>query len=159
MNESSTPDERTEQAKAHNGQKPFKNVNAASTPDERKSLRARTGADPRPQTPTTDFSPLNPPEGGTDLESAVRSALADDPIGWSDERWVEEHRHRDLYRIADDKIAAEVLERMLAERPTEPMGLDALVATMWRQGWLGSGRGGRVTNADRRAILQAMEAL
>ena len=154
VNESSTQRERTERPKPHNGRKPFKNVNESSTQGERKSLRARSGADPRPQTPTTDSSPPYPPAGGDDLESAVRSAMADDPIGWSDERWVEEHRHRDLYRIADDEIAAEVLERMLAERPTEPMGLDALVATMWRQGWRGSGRGGRVTQADRRAIAR-----
>ena len=142
----------TARAKRHNGRK----IDRESTVTRQSvDTRARLVADRIPQ--HADSTPPYPPEGGPDLESAVRSAMADDPIGWSDERWVEEHPHRDLYRIADDKIAAEVLERMLAERPTEPMGLEALVATMWRQGWRGSGRGGRVTQADRRAIASCHE--
>jgi hypothetical protein len=108
----------------------------------------------RPQTHTTDVTPPYPPEGGMDpaLVSAVRQAMADDPMGWSDERWIDEHHNRDLYHIASDDVAADIREGMLADRPTEPMSPTQVLATMWRQGWRGSGRGGRPTKADRRHI-------
>ena len=86
-----------------------------------------------------------PPKGDTEpaMMSAVRSAMALDPMHMDDATWLDCHPLADVWAMARDQgtaAAGELRETMLAQRPTEPMSPEQVLAVMRSQGWQGSGR-------------------
>ena len=124
----------------------------------RASTRASLSTDSKQQ--TTDVPP-NPPAGGADLEKWVMKALARDPALMSQQDFMEQHGLWYVYlSVKDDppmaQEAADFLQAMKADQPKVPWTVDDVVFEMRRQGWRGSGRGGRATRADCQAIDRIM---
>ena len=139
----STQDEETQRSKHNKRKKSSKKVSPEIDSTSSGVTTRAVDTDPRPQTPDAD--PLNPPEGDTEpaMVSAVRSAMALDPMHLDDSAWRDCHPLADVWAMAQDQgtaAAGELRETMLAQRPTEPMSPEQVLAVMRSQGWRGSGR-------------------
>ena len=133
----------SERVKLRNGRKFDTESNKTQHELDTESTTRAYSADLIPQ--TTDHIPPIPPKGGTEpaMVSAVRSAMALDPMHLGDSAWLDCHPLADVWAMARDQgteAADELRATMLAQRPTEPMSPEQVLAVMRSQGWRGSGR-------------------
>lgn len=143
VDSASTQDEETKRKKVNNKPKPFKNLSREIDSASAKVTTRASDTDLIPQ--TTDPIPPIPPKGDTEpaMVSAVRSAMALDPMHLNDSAWLDCHPLADVWAMAraqGTEAADELRETMLAQRPTEPMSPEQVLAVMRSQGWRGSGR-------------------